>query len=78
MQTGDIFSSEHGISNSLCCIINTGITEEEKVLSNFVDTGSKLVSLIEEVVTDSESLSSIAGKYKYVDLYSGPSEIGTQ
>ena len=49
------------MSNCLCFIINTGIAEVEKVLSDFVVTGSKLVSLIEEVVTDSERLTSIAG-----------------
>ena len=35
--------------------------EEEKLLSDLVGMGTKLVSMIEEVVSDSERLTSIAG-----------------
>lgn len=41
------------------------IAEEERLLSDFVVTGTKLVSVIEEIVSDTERLSCIAGKATY-------------
>ena len=42
--------------------MHVGIAEEEEVLSDLVDTGTTLVSMIVEVITSTESLSCIAGK----------------
>ena len=39
------------------------IAEEEKLLSNLVVAGTELVSMIEEVVKNTERLISIAGNY---------------
>ena len=59
-----LLSNSFSLSYIVCvcvCSIDTDIAEEEKLLSDLIVVGTKLVSMIEDVVSDSERLTSIAG-----------------